>query len=374
MKKLVLSLAVCAASVGSAHAQSSVTVFGVIDVAVRQTRNGHLGSIWSQVSGSNTSSRFGVRGTEDLGGGLRASFWLEASVAPDSGGGGSTSLAGQFWDRNAILSLSSNTLGELRLGLDYTPTFAGTWGPADPFGHVGIGSSGNLYNSITQAGPMRDTYGAINRNESTAVRSRNMVQYFLPAELGGFNGMVYVAPGEGGTPATGNAKNYGGRFGYTRGPLDTAVALVKTRTSVSGNNWLTDVVLYGAYDFGVVKVSSAWRQFKFTTSKEKNLMFGLWVPVGAGTFMASYGTVDMSGTAASIPAGQQSRIDPNDATQFAVGYKYDLSKRTRLYGTFGRISNKGQSFLSIAGGPAVTAATFAGQASQAFEFGVNHRF
>ena len=77
MKKSILALAVLSSVAGVAAAQSSVTLFGVVDVAVRQSK-GAAGTMTQVATDGNTASRLGVRGVEDLGGGLKASFWLEA--------------------------------------------------------------------------------------------------------------------------------------------------------------------------------------------------------------------------------------------------------------------------------------------------------
>ena len=86
MKKSLITLAVLAAS-GAASAQSSVTLFGVVDATVRYVDAGTGGSVWSLTNSGYQGSRLGFRGTEDLGGGLSTSFWLEAGVNNDNGTG-----------------------------------------------------------------------------------------------------------------------------------------------------------------------------------------------------------------------------------------------------------------------------------------------
>ena len=124
---------------GVASAQSSVTLFGVVDATVSATVRAKASSRQARQltnSGYN-SSRLGFRGTEDLGGGLAASFWLEAGVNNDDGTGAATSsnnqrvgttsahrsgTQGLTFNRRSTVSLSGG-FGELRLGRDYTPTF-----------------------------------------------------------------------------------------------------------------------------------------------------------------------------------------------------------------------------------------------------------
>ena len=90
MKRSLLALAALTAFAGAASAQSSVTLFGIVDVNARNVKNGSNGDIYNLNTDGNASSRLGFRGVEDLGGGLRAGFWLEAALAADNGtiGGG----------------------------------------------------------------------------------------------------------------------------------------------------------------------------------------------------------------------------------------------------------------------------------------------
>ena len=125
MKKSLTAIAALAVT-GLAAAQSSVTMFGVVDAGVSYqsatSRDAATGASSKQTrttlsnSGYN-SSRIGFRGTEDLGGGLAASFWLEAPITNDDGATGISTF-----NRRSTVSLSGG-FGELRLGRDYTPTF-----------------------------------------------------------------------------------------------------------------------------------------------------------------------------------------------------------------------------------------------------------
>ena len=108
-----------------------MTLFGVLDVGARAVKNGDGGTTKSLTNNGFSSSRIGFRGEEDLGDGLKASFWLEAAIGPDVGTAGTNagatgpagaSVGAKFFDRRSTLGLSSR-FGELRLGRDYTPTF-----------------------------------------------------------------------------------------------------------------------------------------------------------------------------------------------------------------------------------------------------------
>ena len=117
MKKSLIALAVLAAS-GAAMAQSSVTLFGIVDTGVSYVDNAVVNDAKYGVhSSGNATSRLGLRGTEDLGGGLKAGFWLEGEIFGDDG-----NASGFNFKRRSTVSLSGN-FGEVRLGRDQVPTF-----------------------------------------------------------------------------------------------------------------------------------------------------------------------------------------------------------------------------------------------------------
>ena len=141
MKKSLLAVAVLGAFAGAASAQSSVTLFGIVDLSVNSFENRNT-RIRSMNSDQLNSSRLGFRGTEDLGGGLLAGFVLEGALAPDVGNGGAAG-GGFNFQRRSTVSLTSK-MGEIRLGRDYTNSF---WNLAvnDAYGGNGMGTPLNLY-------------------------------------------------------------------------------------------------------------------------------------------------------------------------------------------------------------------------------------
>ena len=362
MKKSLLALAALTAFSGVASAQSSVTLFGVADVNLRNVKNGST-SLRSMSQDGIASSRLGIRGVEDLGGGLRGSFWFEGAITPDNGTAG-----GQTWQRRSTVSLSGG-FGEVRLGRDYTPTF---WNHNvfDPFGTNGVGSQTNLMQEYGVASPVRAS-GA-----TTIVRANNSVGYFLPSGLGGIYGQFMVAAGEG---VAGN-KYIGGRVGYSAGPLNVAFAI--GNTEVNSTRDLNAWNLAGSWNLGFMNLMGQYHSYKVDNTsgadpKQTNLMIGAVVPMGASTFRASYGR-------ATINSGVSGSSDQK-ASQFALGYQYDLSKRTAVYTNFSRVSNDTGTRFAVAGGGTATASpnnggspAFGGTAtkpgSTGYEFGVRHTF
>lgn len=343
MKKTVV-FALLATAAAAASAQSSVTLFGVLDANLRHVKNGDASLNTLSNNGVN-SSRLGVRGTEDLGSGLRAAFWLEHGFNSDTGVATDTA---RFWNRRSTVALAGG-FGEVRLGRDYTPTY---WGFADfdVFGTNGVAASDKFSSTLGS--------GA-----DTAVRADNQVSYLLPGSLGGLYGQVSVAPGEG---ALGK-KYAGGRIGYAAGPLNVNVAYGQTTVSpVAGKDKFKMLDIGASYDLGVVKISTYAQQNKAGNQKITNLYAGASVPVGgAGEVRVSYVHANAAGTNA---AGAS--VDANDASQVAVGYVHLLSKRTALYGTLARVSNKGAAAFAVAGAPAAVA----GDKSTGYEFGLRHAF
>jgi predicted porin len=349
MKKSLFALAALTAFAGVASAQSSVTLFGVVDANVRNVKNSS-GSLKSLSTDGMGSSRLGFRGVEDIGGGLRASFWLEGSLQADNG-----NAAGQNWQRRSTVSLTGG-FGEIRLGRDYTPDF---WNHTifDPFGTNGVGSSVNLFNASAAGGATGAT---------TIVRANNSVGYFLPGGLGGMYGQVMVAAGEG---ATGN-KHMGFRFGYAAGPVNVALAYGKTDVgSASATDWKR-INLGASYNLGFMTLMGQYITADVTGGTSNgtetvNYLIGANVNAGAqGTFKVSYVKSDGDGPSTSLNA--------RDATQLAFGYQHALSKRSSVYAHYSRISNKtGASYTASSGGPAGHAA---GKGSTGYEFGVNHTF
>lgn len=359
-KKLVLVACTAAGACGTAPAwaQSSVTLFGVADAAARYVKNENVGSLKTLATGSNSTSRLGFRGTEDLGGGLSAGFHLEHGILVDSG---SAASATQFWDRRATVSLASKALGEIRAGRDFVPAYV-SWSRHDPFGYVGVASSGNFV-SASPVGPIRSSYGT---GGNTTVRSSNAVQYLLPSGLGGFEGAAMVAAGEGGTAANGQHRLVGARLGFVNPLFGITVAHDRVENDLTVLGTHTDTVVGGHVALPFARLSAAARQFKYGDAKQTQLIVGALVPVGAaGELRASYNRVNLQGRVGAVS------IDANDAAQFGLGYVHTLSKRTALYTTASRISNKGAASFVVPGGPAGLAG---GKDSTGLDAGIRHSF
>jgi predicted porin len=335
MKKSLLALAALTAFAGAASAQSSVTLFGIVDVSARSLSAGGVSQKQLATDGYN-SSRLGFRGVEDLGGGMRALFWYEGSISADTG-----TSAGQTWQRRQTVALAGG-FGEIRAGRDYTPSF---WNSTvfDPFGTNGVGSFLNVVQTSLGTGA------------TTYVRANNSIGYFLPGGLGGLYGQAMIAAGEG--LATNDYKGF--RLGYGAGPMNVAFSWGKTDTTTIGAYKHTS--LAGSYKLGAPTIMAQYNKVDTTGRGQKATLFGVSYPMGAGEIRASYIKADSTGT-----------IAANDATQIAAGYVHNMSKRTALYGTYARISNKGAATFVNGGGLSLGLRT--GFNSSAYEVGVRHSF
>lgn len=348
MKKAAFIGAACALSVaGVAHAQSSVTLFGVLDAGVRYVKTGSQDQ--TQVtSGGIATSRIGFRGVEDLGNGLKAGFWLESQINGDNGTADTT----KFWGRRSTVSLMGG-FGEVRLGRDYSPVYRVILA-ADPFADTGLGAITSVFSGSTAN---TSTYAGVPYN--TLKRQDNAVSYFTPENLGGFSAVITAAPGEG---TTGN-KLIGGNIGYKAGPAQILVGYSQTETTAEEDvkNW----AVTGLYDWSGVKLSLGFSEQKYLSAKERHANVGAALPLGPGSFKASY--VFSQGTGAFFTAGDGVK---NKGQKIALGYQYDLSKRTALYTNAAYVKNEGGAAFVAAGGPP---AVVNGN-SRGVDVGIRHSF
>jgi predicted porin len=306
MKKTLIALAVLAAS-GTAFAQSSVTIYGKLDQGLTRAIGADKFSV-----GQAAGSRFGVRGTEDLGGGLKANFNIENRFTPDDGVAAST-----FWGGRSIVGLQGG-FGRVDIGRDYTAAFYSANG-ADIFGWDGVAAN----TSATTAG-------------TNAIRFANGVFYTSPT-MGGLTARVSYSQKEGATTAT-NVKNGSSiQLAYANGPLSASVG---SETTVANNKFS---IVAAAYDLGAAKLNVASTKGETAAGVESTgMIVGAAVPMGALTLKLTYATLEVGGV--------------DTVQQLGLGARYALSKRTDLYTSYANNSKS-------------TAAKKNG-----IEFGVHHNF
>ncbi|MDM0033769.1 porin [Variovorax sp. J22P271] len=342
----------------AASAQSSMTLFGIVDASVSHYEAGPRSQTVLANSALN-NTRLGFRGTEDLGGGMSANFWLEGALNVDDG-----NASGFNFARRSTVSLAG-VWGELRLGRDFTPTF---WNDAvfDFFNATGVGTSviSQARSSSTSPGRMPFTadFGA---NNPTYIRASNSVGYFLPPTLNGFYGQLQYAFDEQVSPGSNQGRYVAGRVGYLKGPVNLAVAVGRTTGADPATAAAPDVstVNVGAsYDFGPAKLAGQYSREKYEKATASNTstgyMLGVSVPLGVGSLNAAYSWVDID-----LPGTPS-------ADKIALGYVHNLSKRTALYATVAHLGNKNRSQLTVANSLQGTA----NASSTGYDFGIRHIF
>jgi predicted porin len=346
MKKTLLALAVLTAFTGVASAQSSVNLYGTVDLNARYVKNTGVKRNASLGNNGLNSSQLGFKGTEDIGNGLKAGFTLVSGLSPDVGG----NIDGtKFFNRRSTISLMG-VFGEVRLGRDYVPTF---WNQNlfDVYGTVGLGNS----NNVRQLKVVNDT------------RADNSIGYFLPSNIGGAYGQVMVAASE----SNQNGRYVGARVGFATGPFDIALAYGQQRLldgTLTPTYSQKQLNIGTSYDFGMVKVMGYYdytTQDKNSNNKDKEHRGSLSVAIPVGQ-----GQINVGGDY-SRRTIKDTATTNNGVSQFALGYLYNLSKRTAVYTTVSTLKNGKTSSLTL---PTTGGAPNANGRSTGAEFGVRHFF
>ncbi len=342
MKKSLLALAVLASFASAASAQSSVTMYGLVDAGITAERGGADGSITKLATGVQQGNRLGFKGVEDLGNGLKANFQLESGFDLDTG----TSRQGALFGRQAFVGLSGN-FGAVNLGRQYDL----------------------LFNALDEIDPFNTglTGAATNLMAAGNVRTNNSITYSTP-NIQGFSGnLLYGAGEKAGSSSQG--RTIGASAGYANGPVMLAVAYNKLNSApATGTADAIDdlklILVGGTYDFGPVKLHAIYESEKSNVNDSdfRDYLIGVSAPIGVGTLMASY-------------------IDKNDRTnqalggkQMSIGYSHPVSKRTSFYTSYGYIDNdtNGQNTVGDASGGG--SKPNAGHSSSALAVGVRHKF
>ena len=304
MKKSLIALAVLGLS-GAAMAQSSVTLYGVADAGIGKIEAGSglaaplndASDKTEFISGSkmnNGTSRLGVRGVEDLGGGLKAGFQFETGLDLDNGGS-----SGAFWSRQANIWLGGNW-GTVKLGRQFTPSYLTT----STFELTGAALYSVLANTYKFAGIGR--------------RANSTFAYMTP-NFGGFTaGVAYVTKTDLAKPKA--AYDLG--LMYANGPIGVGVSVNKFSTSK------TNYQAGAKYSFGNFALAGSYTQ---ASNEAKAVRRGFGIG-GSANFGAFALTVDLTRDTKNEWTGKK-------YTNGVVEAKYALSKRTFVYGAFLRLDS-----------------------------------
>lgn len=359
------ALLLAALATGPACAQSSVTVYGGIDLAVARYKGEGTGSRTQLAPGGNQNSRLGFRGREDLGGGMYASFDLEIGLSPDTGLGlasntnnqpsGVVAPQGLTFNRRSLVGLGG-AWGELRFGRDYVPSFWPLY-LYDPF-RTGAGFGGVTIQGSTV----------------TNLRASNSIGYFTPgcgpAGCSGFFAQVMYAFGENpsGSPGARDGKVTGLRVGYSAERWEVSAGRTRTRNeavdeftqTTGGGSWDTKfarlMLLAGEHHTGwpVAALNGGTRAPFWQV--------GAQIYVGADLIPVAYTRV------------RRNDAEASSAAKIAIGYVHNLSKRTALYATYARIDNRRALALPVNVGPESGPAPLPGRDASGWDVGIRHAF
>lgn len=337
MKKSLLALAVLGAFAGTASADTSnITVYGIVDTGISHIK-AHDGTSTTSMGGGigEDGSRLGFKGSEDLGGGLAVNFKLEMGIDTSNG---SSAQGGKTFGRNTTVGLSGG-FGSVSIGRqnDLLNNVLASFDPMDE-GFTGTGDVGNLGNGAAAFFP------------TGAFRMDSSVVYNTPS-MSGFTG--HLAYGIGGVADNSAAgSEYGISADYSNGPLGLAVGydhLRNTADTDTTKQWLVG----GSYNFGPVTgyIGYGTNKTDSGSTDNRNYLLGVAIPVGAGTILLSY-------------INQDDRTD-NDINQheYAIAYKYAMSKRTDLF-----------AYYDINHKDGTAAHPIAEENAKEFAVGIEHRF
>jgi predicted porin len=333
-----------------AAAQSQVSVFGLVDAGVAVNKLASSGARKLYVtSGSMTTSQFGLRGSEDLGGGARAYFEVSSFFSAKTGAiiGGTNQQ--NLFGRSAFVGIASPMLGAVDIGRGNNPSFlptlffnafgnSGGWGP---LWHA-------TYFNFTQFPSFAGVDGLIH---DTAWD--NQVHYASPG-LAGATINLHYAPGE--IAGRRSVANWGANVLYKNGPLGLSAYYQNTAVESTGGattDWYTKPFDAGgipvpanaattsyfagaSYDFGVVKAFATWQRSRQEMSRigARTAQASVAIPAGSGRILAEYARTRYAGPAARTAAHSTALL-----REAVIGYDYSLSRRTDAYANCLRSSN-----------------------------------
>ncbi|MEC4720363.1 porin [Noviherbaspirillum sp. CPCC 100848] len=358
MKSAWTALALGAAfAQGTALAQTApgngVTIYGRLDVVVDAVRFSSTPTTTSANARylSTDTSYWGVRGTEDLGGGWRAQFKLENGFSVDTGALGSATA---FWNREALVGVGHSQYGTVLLGSQYGPAFWIT-AKVDPFQRSGNGALFNLLQA--NAGNAQRGYRLV---------QDNAVQYISPT-FAGFTGRVLYGLSE--RPSEprdlGEFKSFG--LEYAQGPFYAGLSYEDegVATAPAGGERSKKTYTLGAtYDFKFVKLHGYLLRNKLEASPGdlEGYLLGLTYPIGRGAIRTSYAAAEVDGVAGS------------KATVAAIGYTHELSKRTTLYTGYARLNNGATANFGLWPSSKTYGTAARGQDISSLQVGIRHFF
>jgi len=369
MKRTFLAvgaLGLCAA----AHAQSNVAIYGIVDLSVGAA---HIGpaTTYQVLSGVGNSTRLGFRGTEDLGGGLKANVKLEMGIAADTG---ALTQGGAAFGRESWVGLSSNSWS-INAGRQYSPVLY-AMAVTDASNQAYWGSSQNAGIGLQESpgsGPGTGGHTAIGRVSNSVMGATNLG----PVQL-----MGMLAFGDENTRKTGRLGSLG--VIYRSGTITAAAGVARFKqyeqaiTPTIKPEWQTTLTFGGAYDVGLLKLFAGYFSFDPADNrppgtptavdprfqKTASKWIGARLPFGASTLFLN---------------GMRTRykyaVGPDGiGTTLSFAYEYNLSKRTAVYVSYGQIMNSDTAIVPMLGAATAAFPTKRGEDVRVISLGLRNSF
>ncbi|GAB4179328.1 MAG: porin [Rhodocyclaceae bacterium] len=356
-KKLIAAAVASLAAAPFALAQSNVTVYGIADAGYAHTsasgRNNNV------IAGGNINgNRLGFRGTEDVGGGLKAIFTFEMGYNIDTG----AAAGGLNINRQSWVGLRGN-FGSVSVGKQYSPGYyVFLYDTEIPL----TLSPAFVLNSKLNVGNVSATAPNSRLFAGGPARTDNSIVYDTPV-FGGFSAKLIYGFGE---VANDVSQGRTGAVGvnYTQGPFGVGyvyssyeMKAAEASDGLTGHK-LNENFIGGYYNFGIVKLIGSWQDAKDQSvaggNKAKLWNVGLDVPIGSGVIGLGYANKTVDGNS------------NRDAKSYSLGYVHKLSKRTYLYGAVNHTSNDALASY----GDLAAAGIAAGADPTTYLLGIRHAF
>ena len=404
MKKSLFALAAVGAFAGAAQAQSSVTVYGLLDYGYgsAQQRN----NVGTTITNQNTSgfggngestSRIGFRGTEDLGGGTSAFFTVEAALNTDQGG---ILNSGATGNRQTFLGLAKKGLGQASIGIQYTPiheaaavTDAGNLNNQngnviyDRTGGYGA-ASGQV---VAGSGMGTNSISGMSTNTSYTVRSTNMLMLKSERMSGVQAKLMVVQGGKDSNTTTQTVDNFGigGSLDYTWNKLFVTASYQSFKNTTLGggafapgyngagitpgvNTGDTQQYYAATYDFGILKAYLQYVNRKVVNQVSNiNYVSRSAQQIGVRAPITKTVQAWASAGTGSINAGGNA-LTPSKFNGWQIGSDYALSKRTNLYAIYGQTATSTNVMATAYG--TNTSGSSSSYNANSYALGVRHTF
>jgi predicted porin len=332
MNRHFIVAAISLLAAGTALAQSSVSVYGRLNMTVEQQKN--IGAVGTQSVMQNNASRIGFKGVEDLGGGLKAEFLIEHRFNADNG---ATTNPSVFWAGDSYVGLSGG-FGSIKLGRLTSAAYYATADYISAHNHDTGTSEDKLYTYLGQ--------------------NANTVSYTTP-KLGGLTAEVSVSASEGrgvANKVAGLALNYG------IGALELGLGY----ESVAGDRD-NQLALRANYTIGALTLGGYYQRSEDkgagALGKRDAFRFAVGYAIGALELHGNYGMAD-----------DWSKLNNSDASQYTLGLNYNLSKRTKVYAFYTEVDNSRNSFYGQVTDAAGNPILGSGRDPSAIAIGVRHNF